>query len=91
MPALGVATFQGVSGRSWAMTAVIGDGGARLVGGVLFIVPMVGFLLAAGGPADGSGLVAPGGGRLRGDLAAGDGALPAGVHDGRRPIGLGRW
>ena len=49
MPAFGVASFQGVSGRSWALTAVIGDGGARLVCGVLFVVPMVGFVLAAVG------------------------------------------
>jgi phosphoglycerol transferase MdoB-like AlkP superfamily enzyme len=49
MPAFGVAAFQGVSGKSWAMNAVLGDGSARLVSGVLFIVPMVGFLLAAGG------------------------------------------
>ncbi len=49
MPALGVASFHGVSGRSWALTALIGDGGARLVGGVLFLLPMAGFLLAAGG------------------------------------------
>ncbi len=49
MPALGVASFQGVSSRSWALTGVIGDGGARLAGGMLFLVPMVGFLVAAGG------------------------------------------
>ena len=49
MPAFGLASFQGVSGRSWALTAVLGDGGARMISGVLFIVPMVGFLLAAGG------------------------------------------
>jgi hypothetical protein len=49
MPAFGVASFQGVSGRSWALTAVLGDGGARLACGVLFLVPMAGFLLAAGG------------------------------------------
>ena len=49
MPALGVATFQGVSSRSWALTGVLGDGGARLIGGVLFVVPMLGFLAAAAG------------------------------------------
>lgn len=49
MPALGMASFQGVSSRSWALTAVMGDGGARIVGGALFLLPMAGFLLAAGG------------------------------------------
>jgi hypothetical protein len=49
MPALGLATFQGVSTRSWAVTAVIGDPAARIVAGVLFLAPMAGFLLAAGG------------------------------------------
>jgi hypothetical protein len=47
MPALGVASFQGVSSRSWALTGVLGDGGARMAGGILFIVPMVGFVAAA--------------------------------------------
>jgi hypothetical protein len=49
MPALGVASFEGVSTRSWALTGVLGDGGARMAGGILFVVPMVGFLAAAAG------------------------------------------
>ena len=49
MPTLGVATFQGVSSRSWALTGILGDGGARVVAGVLFLVPMAGFLVAAVG------------------------------------------
>ena len=49
MPALGVASFEGVSSRSWALTGVLGDGGARMAGGILFVVPMVGFLAAAVG------------------------------------------
>jgi hypothetical protein len=49
MPAFGIASFEGVSSRSWALTGVLGDGGARLAGGVLFLVPMAGFVLAAGG------------------------------------------
>ena len=47
--------------RSRALTAVLGDGDPRVVGGVVFLVPMVGFLLAAGGPAHGAAVVAPGG------------------------------
>lgn len=49
MPALGVATFEGVSSRSWALTPAAGEGVARLFGGVLFLVPMAGFLVAAAG------------------------------------------
>lgn len=49
LPALGIASIQGVSSRSWALTGVLGDGGARVLGGILFLVPMAGFLLAAGG------------------------------------------
>lgn len=49
MPALGVASFQGVSSRSWALTGILGEGGARVVAGVLFLVPMAGFVMAAGG------------------------------------------
>ena len=49
MPALGVASFQGVTSRSWVLTGILGDGGGRLVAGVLFLVPMAGFLIAAGG------------------------------------------
>jgi hypothetical protein len=49
VPAWGITSFQGVSSRSWALTAVIGDPASRAVAGVLFLVPMVGFLVAAGG------------------------------------------
>lgn len=49
MPAFGMAAFEGVSTRSWALTGVLGDASARMVGGVLFLVPMAGFVLAAGG------------------------------------------
>ena len=49
MPAFGIAAFEGVSSRSWALTAVLGDGGARVMAGVLFVVPTAGFILAAAG------------------------------------------
>jgi len=49
LPAWGVTTFEGVSSNSWALTGVIGDAPARAVGGVLFVLPMVGFLAAAAG------------------------------------------
>jgi hypothetical protein len=49
MPAWGVAAFDGVSSRSWALTGVLGDGPARAVGGILFVLPMVGFAAAAAG------------------------------------------
>jgi len=48
MPALGIATFEGVSSRSWLLSGVLGDG-ARLVAGIAFVVPTAGFLVAAAG------------------------------------------
>ena len=49
MPAWGIASFEGVSSRSWLLTGAIGDGGARLAAGVLFLVPTIGFVAAAAG------------------------------------------
>ena len=49
MPAWGIAQFEGVSSRSWLLTGIAGDGGARLAAGVLFVVPTVGFVVAAAG------------------------------------------
>jgi hypothetical protein len=49
LPAFGIAQLQGVSTRSWLLTGIAGDGGSRLVAGVLFLAPMAGFLIAAGG------------------------------------------
>jgi hypothetical protein len=49
LPAWGVASIQGVSSRSWALTPALGEPAGRLVAGALFVVPMAGFLLAAGG------------------------------------------
>jgi hypothetical protein len=49
MPAWGIAQFEGVSSRSWLLGGIVGDGGARLAAGVLFLVPTVGFVAAAAG------------------------------------------
>lgn len=49
LPALGLASFEGVSGHSWLLTGTVGDGGARLAAGLLFLVPTVGFVAAAAG------------------------------------------
>jgi phosphoglycerol transferase MdoB-like AlkP superfamily enzyme len=49
MPALGITRFEGVSSRSWLLTAVVGDGGARLAAAALFLLPTAGFVLAAAG------------------------------------------
>ncbi len=49
LPAWGVASFEGVSSRSWLLTDTVGDSVARLGAGVLFLVPMAGFLVAAVG------------------------------------------
>ena len=49
MPAIGMATFEGVSTRSWLLTSAAGDTVSRLVAGILFLAPMAGFLVAAVG------------------------------------------
>lgn len=49
MPALGVASFESVSSRSWVLSGILGDGGTRMAAGMLFAAPMVGFLVAAVG------------------------------------------
>ncbi len=49
MPAWGIAKFEGMSSHSWLLTGLIGDGTARLLGGALWFIPMVGFLAATGG------------------------------------------
>jgi hypothetical protein len=49
LPAFGVAAIDGVSSRSWVLTGPLGDTASRVVAGTLFLVPMAGFLLAAGG------------------------------------------
>lgn len=49
MPALGLTQFEGVSSRSWLLTGVVGESGARVAAGLLFLVPTVGFVAAAAG------------------------------------------
>lgn len=47
VPAWGIARFEGMSSESWVLTATVGEGAARTVAGLLFIVPTVGFVAAA--------------------------------------------
>ena len=47
MPAWRIAAFEGVSSRSWLLTAPLGDAAARAIAGTLFLVPTVGFLVTA--------------------------------------------
>ena len=49
LPATGAVSFEGMSGHSWLLSPTIGDGGARVVAGLLFVVPTAGFVAAAGG------------------------------------------
>ena len=49
LPALGVARIEGASTGSWLLTGIVGDGGARLAAGVIFLLPTVGFVAAAAG------------------------------------------
>ncbi|HSG86993.1 MAG TPA: hypothetical protein VLA23_11705 [Candidatus Limnocylindrales bacterium] len=49
LPATGVVNFEGMSGQSWLLSPTLGDGGTRLAAGLLFVVPTVGFVAAAGG------------------------------------------
>ncbi len=49
LPAWGIAKLEGVSSSSWLLTGIAGDGGARLAAGVVFIVPTLGFIVAAAG------------------------------------------
>ncbi|MDH4141541.1 MAG: hypothetical protein OEV61_02930 [Chloroflexota bacterium] len=49
LPAWGIATFEGMSSHSWLLSGALGDGAARVAAGMLFIVPTVGFVAAAGG------------------------------------------
>jgi hypothetical protein len=49
LPAWGLARFEGASSHSWLVTGLAGDGGSRLLAGLLFLVPTVGFVAAAAG------------------------------------------
>ncbi|TAK01018.1 MAG: hypothetical protein EPO36_06635 [Chloroflexota bacterium] len=49
MPAWGIARFEGASSHSWLISGLIGDSGAKLGAGLLFVLPTVGFVVAAAG------------------------------------------
>lgn len=49
MPAWGIAKFEGVSSESWLLGRLAGEVGERVAAGALFLVPMVGFGIAAFG------------------------------------------
>jgi hypothetical protein len=55
VPAWGIARFEGLSSRSWLLTDMLGDGSARMLGGALWLVPTIGFVVAAGGLWTGQG------------------------------------
>lgn len=48
-PAWGIASFTGLSTRSWLLTDTIGDAASRFIGGGLWAAGLVGFIAAAGG------------------------------------------
>lgn len=49
LPAWGVARFEGVSSQSWLISSIAGGGGSAIVAGMVFLVPTVGFVVAAAG------------------------------------------
>lgn len=49
LPAWGIASFEGMSSQSWLLSPTIGEPGARVTAGLLFVVPTVGFIAAAAG------------------------------------------
>lgn len=49
MPAWGLAEFEGTSSTSWLLGGLVGAVGERIAAGTLFLVPMVGFGVAAFG------------------------------------------
>jgi hypothetical protein len=49
MPAWGIARFEGISSHSWLVSGILGEGGAKLGAGVLFVLPTIGFVAAAAG------------------------------------------
>lgn len=53
LPAWGLASFQQVSRKSWALDPVVGQRITESVAGVLYLVPTIGFLAAAGALATG--------------------------------------
>ncbi len=55
LPAWGVTRFEGLSSRSWMLDGAIGEGASHLVGGALWLAPLLGFVLAAAGLFGGQG------------------------------------
>lgn len=53
LPAWGLATFEKVSTRSWALDPLLGDRLGAMVAGALYAAPTLGFLVAAGALATG--------------------------------------
>jgi UPF0716 family protein affecting phage T7 exclusion len=49
VPAWGIARFEGMSSHSWILTPTLGDGGARMLAGLLFAVPTAGFVASVAG------------------------------------------
>lgn len=49
LPAWGLATFEGLSSRSWLLTNLVGETATRGIGGALWLAPTIGFIAAAGG------------------------------------------
>ena len=49
MPALGVTSFEGVSGRSWVLSDSLGESMTRAISAVLWVVPTIGFVAMAYG------------------------------------------
>ncbi|MCC6496986.1 MAG: hypothetical protein IT193_12105 [Propionibacteriaceae bacterium] len=53
LPAWGLASFQQVSRKSWALDPVVGQRISESVAGVLYLLPTIGFIAAAGALATG--------------------------------------
>jgi hypothetical protein len=49
LPAVGAVSFAGMSGRSWLLDGVVGDGTSRVMAAALFMIPTFGFVAAAVG------------------------------------------
>jgi hypothetical protein len=49
LPAWGIARFDDVSIRSWLVSYVAGEPVSRMVAGLMFLIPTLGFVIAAAG------------------------------------------
>jgi hypothetical protein len=47
IPALGLSSIKGWSSHSWLLTPLLGDTASRIISVVLFLLALVGFLVAA--------------------------------------------